>query len=313
MPNSPRFDPTKILLASQLEDLRIDPRTARTPDGGLLLTRIRRGAYYEAASWQTFDHDTRYAACVHATAMFARAAQVHSHWSAAAIWRLPIIEPWPCQVHLTITGGTSYTSGLVVRHATSGSVPCVVKDGVCVTTLPRTIIDLARECSLQSAVAAADHALREGMCTYADLERELDLLPPGTCGVRRARLAVRLADERAESPLESLSRVAMYELRLPRPELQVPLRDADGEFGRGDFGWPGLIGECDGEAKYVRYLRRGEDAGAVVVREKRREDRIRRSNQDVARWGWQDALSRTGMLHILEQKGLRRTPRREWF
>ncbi len=297
-----------------MEDLRLDPRTSRTPAGRPLLTPIRRGAYYDAEAWGALSPDEKYAARVHATAMCARSpGHVYSHWSAAVLWHLPIIEPWPRHVHLTVVEGGAYTSGLVIRHLSTSAPPHTVKDGVNVTTVPRTVIDLAREGSLQSAVAAADCALHHGMCTRRQLQDEVDMLPRGASGVRRARTAVALADGRAESPLESLSRVAMYELRLPRPDLQVPLRDARGRFGRGDFGWDGLIGECDGHAKYLRHLRPGEDPGAVVVREKRREDRIRHTGRDVARWGWHDALTRTPMLHILEDKGLRRTPRRQWF
>lgn len=305
-----RFDPTKILLAGELEDLRIDPRADRRPDGTLLLTPIRHGAYYDAVAWASFDPTTRYAARVHATAQFARSSgHLYSHWSAAAVWALPIIEPWPCQVHLTMTGGTAYSSGLVIRHVCAVTPAYVVVDGIRVTAVPRTVIDLAREGSLQSAVAAADHALRQGMCTRGELEEQLAALPPGSVGIRRARTAVALADPRAESPLESMSRVAMYELRLPRPELQVPLCDARGEFGRGDFGWAGLVGECDGRAKYIRYLHPGD----VVIREKRREDRIRQVGLDVARWGWDDALGRVGMLRVLEEKGIRPMPRRRWL
>lgn len=57
-----------------------------------------------------------------------------------------------------------------------------------------------------------------------------------------ARLVAALADGRSESVLESLSRAVMFEQGFPKPELQVRLVDSDGEFGRGDFGWPGLIG-----------------------------------------------------------------------
>ncbi|TWP35456.1 hypothetical protein [Leekyejoonella antrihumi] len=182
-----------------------------------------------------------------------------------------------------------------------------------ITAAARTVVDLARDGSLQSAVAAADYALHHRLCDRADLESELHALDKGTAGITEVRTTIALADPRAESALESLSRVAMYELRLPRPELQVPLVDRDGQFDRGDFGWPGLVGECDGAAKYARYLRPGEAPGEVVHREKLREDRVRRSDWDVARWGWDDALSRAGLLRILSDKGLRRMPRRHWL
>lgn len=308
------FDPQKIILASELNGLRLDRRTERRPDGSAVLARIRRGAYYDAADWSTFSADTRYLALVHATAMYARAShQVYSHWSAAAVWHLPTVECWPSTVHATVCGGIVHSSGLVRRHSAHVIPPSVMIDGVRVTTLPRTLVDLARDGSLQSAVAAADHALRHGMCTSAELATESALLEPGHPGVTGVRAMVALADPRAESPLESLSRVAMYELRVVRPELQVLLVDGDGEFGRSDFGWDGVVGECDGYAKYIRYLRPGEEPGDAVWREKRREDRIRRTGARVARWGWSDALGRVGMLRALEEQGIRRLPRRRWL
>ena len=50
-----------------------------------------------------------------------------------------------------------------------------------------------------------------------------------------------------------------------------------GEILRLDFAWPehDVWLEFDGKEKYVKYLREGETATDAVLREKRREDRIR--------------------------------------
>jgi hypothetical protein len=67
-----------------------------------------------------------------------------------------------------------------------------------------------------------------------------------------ARRVVAFADARAESPLESISRLRMREHGVPAPEPQVEIW-IDGRFaGRVDFYWDeyGVIGEADGWGKY---------------------------------------------------------------
>ena len=102
----------------------------------------------------------------------------------------------------------------------------------------------------------------------------------------------RFADGRAESPLESVSRVACHELGLPAPEAQVEVWLGDELIARVDFLWRGqlTVGEADGKAKYLRV----EDLWA----EKRREDRLRRVGLSVARWEWQEAWRPCGVLDV---------------
>ena len=58
------------------------------------------------------------------------------------------------------------------------------------------------------------------------------------------------------------------------PQLPVTV---DGRTYRLDFAWPELRVwvEIDGMSKYERWLRPGESVADAVLREKRREDRIR--------------------------------------
>ena len=79
-----------------------------------------------------------------------------------------------------------------------------------------------------------------------------------------------LADPLSMSPGESLSRVQMFLLNLPRPELQQEIRDAEGLVGVVDFGWDGVVGEFDGKVKYrstrarTAGVRRGALAGEAA-------------------------------------------------
>ena len=107
-------------------------------------------------------------------------------------------------------------------------------------------------------------------------------------GTGVAREALRLARTGAQSPLESLSRLRLVRAGLPEPRLQVPLHDSIGLIGVVDmlFDDLGVVGEADGAGKYASR----ED----LVREKKREDRIRALGFPVVRWDWKAA---SGSMH----------------
>jgi hypothetical protein len=131
-------------------------------------------------------------------------------------------------------------------------------------------------------LAVLDTVLRNGLATRARLH-EIASLFRGRAGVATARLLIDIADARAESPLESHSRMFFATVRLPTPETQVVLYDDHGRtVGRVDFLWREhrTIGEADGRLKYV-----GLDA---LYREKQREDRLRDLGFEVVRWDGSD-------------------------
>ena len=100
------------------------------------------------------------------------------------------------------------------------------------------------------------------------------------------------ADNRSESDGESRSRVILHKVGLALPTLQLPIGTALGDC-RVDFGWEEerVVGEFDGQVKYGRLLRPGQDPGQAVFDEKRREDAIRDENWGVVRWTWSELAS----------------------
>jgi hypothetical protein len=115
------------------------------------------------------------------------------------------------------------------------------------------------------------------------------------------------AETQAESPLESVSRVNMRAIGVPRPELQRSYSDAAGVIGAVDFAWEefGLLGEADGDVKYLQARFRGDrTADQVVLDEKIREDRLRALSRRMARWRWATAIDPDALRRKLAAAGL---------
>ena len=144
----------------------------------------------------------------------------------------------------------------------------------------RTILDIAREHGLEDGIVVGDAALRRRMTDGARLSRCAEVCT-GWPGMRRARSLLELLDERAESPVESVSRLRLHFTNLPAPELQPDILTLDGRFlGRLDFYWDefGVAGEVDGLEKYLI------DPERVVMNEKRRQGPMEETGLIFVRW-----------------------------
>lgn len=303
------FDPSHLRLGSTLRRSGIEP--TRAPKEW---HRVRHGVWVPCAVWRDLTPGQRHAALAHATVLRLDEGtqRVLAARAAAAVWGLPRIEDWPSVVDVVShSRKESATAGL--RPVVGGETESVRVHGLFVTPVARTIVDLARTGSLVSAVAAADHALRHSMCTATELAAEVALVAPRVRGRRAAALVRDLADPRSMSAGESLSRVQMFHLGLPRPALQVRHEDDAGLIGYADFGWDGVAGEFDGRITYrVPPDADPARAGEVVWAEKRREDRMRRKVR-VARWVWSTALDAAALGRVLAEVGVRPEARSTWF
>jgi hypothetical protein len=255
------------------------------------LVRVRRGLYAAA------DADAAISAAT------ARLDAVASHATAASLWDLPTLGRPDVRLHLTRTRRKQGTlrdyPGVVLHHATLPAEHLTFHCGVLLTTPARTIVDIARAQSFRAAVATADAALRMRRCTKEELLAVLASCR-GWPGTRQARRVIAFADPRAESPLESISRVAFHLYDLPAPTLQAEI---DG-YDRADFLWPDyrVIGEADGLGKYTE--------PDVLRREKIREENFVQMGYTVFRWTWRDAWRRPDALahrglEVLTRSGYR--------
>lgn len=277
------------------------------------LVRVSRGAYVAPLPATPRSRDLAYRDLVHARHLVALSPTVFSHASAASLWRIPRIGPWPDRIHaLEVAGGGRSAPGLL--HHASGQVDSSdLIDGVAVTSLSRTILDLARTESMTDAVVATDAALaglhlggRTFRVERQQLLRELEKVGSGR-GVRVAKFAIDFSDSESESPGETLSRLSIERAGLTRPVLQRRFDDDQGRMFV-DFWWPdvGVAGEFDGMGKYLRSeWTKGRSTAEVVLDEKAREDRLRRQVSRVARWGWDVAGSPSRLGALLRAAGVR--------
>lgn len=263
------------------------------------LTPVRRGVYVQGGVPD--DVLARHALQVAAAMRELAGDAVVSHLSAAVLHGLRIWGVRIDSVHITRRRRTGGRCGPLVHVHTAALEPgeIVLIAGLPVTSLARTVADLARMLAFEQAVVVADAATsykRPDRVEKADLLAVLDH-EPRRPGSRAARRAIDFSNGLSESVGETRSRVAIAAAGLPPPVLQWEVHAAaTGRFiGRVDMGWPDLrtVGEFDGLVKYGRALRPGQDLEEVLVEEKLREDALRDEDLGVVRWTWKDLTNFT--------------------
>jgi hypothetical protein len=254
------------------------------------LVTIDAGAYIDPADPRLRRPEERH--LLRVTAALPRIATdaVVSHQSAAVLYGLPVWNLPLGRVHVTRPrrSGGLRTGRLHVHAAPLDPDEIGMLGGVAVTSVARTLVDLARTVAFEEAVAVLDAALHKHLVTRAELSLALERAARWK-GAPKARRAVDFADPRPMSVGESRSRVAMARLGVATPVLQWKVVGPAGRvLGTADFGWPdhGYAGEFDGFVKYGRLLRPGEVSAEAVFAEKRREDGMRTVLRGLARWVW---------------------------
>jgi hypothetical protein len=169
--------------------------------------------------------------------------------------------------------------GVLVHIAALPAEHVISHRGVLLTSVPRTVIDLARTLPFAQGVAVADSALHAGLTSKSELATVIAKCPRWP-GLQRAREVTAFSDGRSESVLESLSRAAFHQSGLPPPDLQVWVGDDDEVIGRVDFLWRRYrtIGEADGAFKYQTPAR----ARAQLER----DARLRAAGYEVVHFTW---------------------------
>jgi very-short-patch-repair endonuclease len=203
---------------------------------------VMRGVY--AVGWPRLTQTRRWTAAVLACGDGAAL----SHRSAAALWG--ITREARGRIDVTVRRHTELRRPGVRVHRRPAlpAEDIARRDGIAVTTPPRTLVDLATELGSTALERAVNEADKQDLIDPETLRRRLDDYP-GAPGVRLLR---RLLDKRtfrlSDSDLEIFFRPIAAESKLPPPLSKQIVNGWEV-----DFFWPdlGLVVETDG----LRYHR----------------------------------------------------------
>ncbi len=266
-------------------------------------TRVRRGTYAVASSGGSpLSLEERHVQRARAIGARLRTGFALSHQSALLVHAIPVWGASLENVLVTRPATTSRTrAGVTFHRADLERHESVLVATLPVTSLSRSLVDLAAETGFEPGVCSMDAALRSGAVCHADLARAV-ARRAGRTGAAHARRAVAFADGGSESVGESRLRVAISEVGLPRPVLQRLFQDERGRaIGRVDFWWPdaNVIGEFDGLVKYRGTMGQPVE---VLIAEKRREDRLRAlTGATVVRVTWRELDDRPALERSLRR------------
>ena len=176
--------------------------------------------------------------------------------ASAFLHRLDVDPGEHPEVTVPEEAGRSVLGGASLHRAQLDSDEIVIRRGLPVTTVPRTLADTAKRQPLVEAVVVADAALHCGLTDLVDM-KEYVAARSGRKGIAIVRRVVDLAEPAAESPMETRLRLLLVLAGLPPPAVQVSLRhEWGGVLGRVDLYYPAarLAIEYDGEVHRGRMV-----------------------------------------------------------
>ncbi|MBW3085446.1 hypothetical protein KEM60_01646 [Austwickia sp. TVS 96-490-7B] len=189
---------------------------------------------------------------------------VLSHHTAATLWGL--WTPHELRIHVAVPGERYRPRRVgIAAHRLPTARTSVQVDGLPVTSVLDTLLDLAAVLSLPDLVAAVDRSCGLGLTDPSEVARYAH--GHSRAGVRMLRRAAQLADGRSESAMESRTRVLLCLAGYPQPESNPTVTGGTGRRYRLDLVfWQWSIAvEYDGRhhaensAQYASDLRRRED------------------------------------------------------
>jgi hypothetical protein len=195
-------------------------------------TRLSRGQY----AWAGLPQD----AMLQLQAVADRMPVEYAFSGLTAAWLLGLDVAWGDPIEVTIDREVPVRAraGVRLRRAALPQSDVINRQGFRTTSAMRTVCDLGSRRDLVGSVVAVDLALHACLVTLPQLGSHVQA-HPGQKGVKRLRRAVRLADPRSESPMETRLRMELIKARLPCPCVQAEIRDAAGDFiARADLYYP---------------------------------------------------------------------------
>lgn len=214
-----------------------------------------------------------------AAVLFCGPGAALSHWSAAALWGMRSVRG--STIDLTVPTKSKSLAGVRRHFSLLPPDEMTEYEGIPVTTVPRTIFDMAaasRPEAVESMLREAEYRRLYDRLSLWDL---LERYPRrrGSRAVRAALARTRESPGRIRSPLEERFLPFLDRHRLPRPRFNAWLEVA-GESYQVDCLWPevGQIVELDGwEAHGTR---------SAFLDDKARERRLQVAGYGVTRIAW---------------------------
>ena len=173
---------------------------------------------------------------------------------------------------------------LVVHQLTLDPADVGTVAGIPVTTAVRTVADVILRVRRYPAICLLDSALNRQLVTETDIA-SIPALIRGRRGAVAARSWLAEADGRAQSPLETRSRLRCVDGGVPPETLQLEVRDEDGHLlGVGDLGWrtARVIAEADGRDPHR--------TPQALYEDRLRQNRLVNAGWRILRFTWADTL-----------------------
>jgi Protein of unknown function (DUF559) len=292
----PLLEPDGLLLRDQAL-IAVDPDDLLTALRSGRLRRIQRGIYLPRRIEATPSVLAR-AALLSSGAVGA----VPSHATAARVHQIAVPEEDRVG-HVTVTRKQRRRNRPDL-HFHTRSIGCGEverRDGVPVTSVARTLADLATSLERLRAVWAMDDALRRRLCVKAEVIAVIERWRGGA-GCVSARERLDEADGVAESILETAGRLVLRDRGVPLPIPQHELRSPGGT----------LVARLDGA--YLREKVALEYDGAdphglpeAVFRDRWRQNGLPELGWTVLRFTWWDVMrDPDGVAAIVQRTLLRR-------
>lgn len=280
---------------------------------------VRPGVFVQVEALEQLLPEEHHVLLARASAPSVRPPRSYSHATAAAIHGMPFVEPPPSRlqvrdprrarpdsttllfVHPDVTvQQTSRWGGL---EPTSSTTFC----GASVTSLVRTLVDVAATAPAIASVPMIDAALGRRLVLPEMLVDELSAVDPKEHA--RAGRALAMGSPLSDSPAESIGRVRFRQLGAPDPVQQHEFARPGERRTRVDFWFPdqGVVVEIDGRAKYEDPAMLGGSTTADAHwQEKRREDFLRSFPEvrAVVRFSWSDLMDLETIRAALVRVGI---------
>ncbi|MDO3703939.1 type IV toxin-antitoxin system AbiEi family antitoxin domain-containing protein [Micromonospora sp. C28SCA-DRY-2] len=247
--------------------------------------RLARAVYL--ASRATAEEPSR--RCLIRAALLSLGPKAHAVLGTAAELHGIAGLPRSDEIHVALPGvaaklARAQEPGLVVHQLEHPAASIVSLGGLAATDPLTTVTEVILRVGRYPAVCVLDSALNRGLIDGDDL-LAIPRLIRGRRGAVAARGYLAEADGRAQSPLETRTRLRCVDGKVPPDALQLEVRDDDGYLlGIGDLGWrgPKVIAEADGRGPH------GTPEAAYADR--RRQNRLVNAGWTILRFTWPDTL-----------------------